>query len=182
MIEKTEDGFTIIEIFKEGNKEEPVEEKKEEVAEVKEEPKEEPVEEKKEEVSEPAESESTGIVYDRSYLESKGVDMEHALELLGDMEMYNETLGDFYSEVENKWADIVKYKEENNMPEYAILVHSLKSDCKYLGFMKLADVSYQHELKSKDNDSEFVNGNFAELEQEYLKVLEITKEYVNHNK
>ena len=157
--------------MKEEPKEEPVEEKKEEVSEVKEEPKE-----------EPAESESTGIVYDRSYLESKGVDMEHALELLGDMEMYNETLGDFYSEVENKWADIVKYKEENNMPEYAILVHSLKSDCKYLGFMKLADVSYQHELKSKDNDSEFVNGNFAELEQEYLKVLEITKEYVNHNK
>ena len=39
------------------------------------------------------------------------------------------------------------------MSDYAIEVHSLKSDCKYLGFMKLADISYQHELKSKENDT-----------------------------
>ena len=118
--------------------------------------------------------------YDRSYLESKGVDVAHGLELLGDMEMYNMTMGDFVSEVETKWADICKYKEENNMPEYAILVHSLKSDCKYLGFMTLADIAYQHELKSKENDSTFVNEHFTELETEYNKVLEIAKEYVNN--
>ena len=121
-------------------------------------------------------------VYDRSYLEANGVDVEHGLELLGDMQMYNDTIADFVSEVETKWADIVRYKEENNMPEYAILVHSLKSDCKYLGFMTLADIAYQHELKSKENDSAFVNDNFAKLEENYNKVLEVAKEYVNHNK
>ena len=129
---------------------------------------------------ESSDSESSGGTYDRSYLESKGVDVDHALELLGDMEMYNETMKDFVGEVENKWADIVKYKEEDNMPDYAILVHSLKSDCKYLGFMTLADVAYQHELKSKENDSAFVNENFAELEDNYKKVLEIVKEYSSH--
>ena len=98
------------------------------------------------------------------------------------MQMYNDTIADFVSEVETKWADIVRYKEENNMPEYAILVHSLKSDCKYLGFMTLADIAYQHELKSKENDSAFVNDNFAKLEENYNKVLEVAKEYVNHNK
>ena len=121
-------------------------------------------------------------VYDRSYLEANGVDVEHGLEFLGDMQMYNDTIADFVSEVETKWADIVRYKEENNMPEYAILVHSLKSDCKYLGFMTLADIAYQHELKSKENDSAFVNDNFAKLEENYNKVLEVAKEYVNHNK
>ena len=119
-------------------------------------------------------------VYDRNYLESKGVNMEQALDSLGDMEMYNATMSDFLSEVETKWADLVKYKEENNMPEYAVLVHSLKSDCKYLGFMDLADIAYQHELKSKENDTAFVNEHFAELEEKYNKVLEIAKEYVNH--
>ncbi len=119
-------------------------------------------------------------VYDRAWLESKGVDVAHALELLGDMEMYNMTINDFLTEVSTKWDEIVKYKEENNMPEYAIRVHSLKSDCKYLGFMTLADISYQHELKSKENDSTFVNEHFAELETEYNKVLEIAKEYVNN--
>ena len=120
-------------------------------------------------------------VYDRKYLEDNGVDVEHALELLGDMDMYNMTISDFMSEVEAKWGRIVDYKNQNDMEDYAIEVHSLKSDCKYLGFMKLADISYQHELKSKEKDTAFVNYHFAELEEEYLKVLAIAREYVEHN-
>ena len=121
-------------------------------------------------------------LFDKNYLEDNGVDVEHGLELLGDMDMYNMTISDFVNDVENKWNKIVEYKNSGNMPEYAIEVHSLKSDCKYLGFMKLADISYQHELKSKENDSEFVNSNFDLLESEYKKVLEIAKNYVEHNK
>ena len=121
-------------------------------------------------------------LYDREYLESNGVDVDHALELLGDMDMYNMTISDFVNDVEDKWNKIVEYKNNNDMPNYAIEVHSLKSDCKYLGFMKLADISYQHELKSKENDSDFVNNNFNSLEEEYKKVLEIAREYVEHNK
>ena len=120
-------------------------------------------------------------VYDRNYLESMGVDVNHALELLGDMEMYNMTISDFMKEVEEKWGRIVDYKNQNNMPDYAIEVHSLKSDCKYLGFMSLADIAYEHELKSKENDSNFVNENFERLENEYKKVLDIARTYVEHN-
>ncbi len=76
-------------------------------------------------------------LYDKEYLESNGVDVDHALELLGDMNMYNMTISDFISGVEDKWNKIVEYKNSNNMADYAIVVHSLKSDCKYLGFMKL---------------------------------------------
>lgn len=121
------------------------------------------------------------IKYDRSYLEDNGVDVNHALELLGDMDMYNMTISDFMAEVESKWARINEYKNTNNMPDYAIEVHSLKSDCKYLGFMTLADIAYQHELKSKENDSSFVNKHFDELTNEYNKVLEIAKNYTEHN-
>ena len=119
--------------------------------------------------------------YDRSYLEDNGVDINHALELLGDMDMYNMTISDFMAEVESKWARINEYKNTNNMPDYAIEVHSLKSDCKYLGFMTLADIAYQHELKSKENDSSFVNEHFDELAKEYNNVLEISKNYTEHN-
>ena len=37
---------------------------------------------------------------------------------------------------------------------YKILVHSIKSDAKYLGFKDLAEKSYEHEMKSKENDIE----------------------------
>ncbi len=111
------------------------------------------------------------------YLKSKNVNIDNSLELLGDIDMYNDTIKDFLSEVEEKFEQIEKYKEENNMKEYSVLVHSLKSDCKYLGFMNLADLSYQHELKSKEENTAFVNDNFQQLKDEYEKVLEIAKEY-----
>jgi hypothetical protein len=47
--------------------------------------------------------------------------------------------------------------------------------------MSLADIAYQHELKSKEGDSNFVNENFAKLEEEYKKVLEIARTYADHN-
>ncbi|MBQ2910563.1 MAG: response regulator [Bacilli bacterium] len=111
------------------------------------------------------------------YLKSNGVDLEKAKELLGDIEMYDMTISDFLSEVEEKWQNIITYKTNNDMENYAIEVHSLKSDAKYLGFMSLADISYQHELKSKENDSSFVNENFTKLEEEYNKALNIAKTY-----
>ncbi len=118
-------------------------------------------------------------ISDEEYLRNKGVDLDKALELLGDMEMYNATMDDFLKEVEGKWMDIEKYKLEGDMENYQILVHSLKSDCKYLGFMRLADLAYQHELSSKANDKDFVNKNFNLLEEEFNNVLNIVKDYLD---
>ena len=127
------------------------------------------------EYEEPVQPESTNT---KEYLIQNGVDMNKALELLGDMEMYNDTIKDFYNELPTKWNRIIEFKNNNDMPNYAIDVHSLKSDCKYLGFMKLADVAYQHELKSKENDSTFINEHFNELEEEYKNVLRIATKYL----
>ncbi|MDD6263677.1 MAG: ATP-binding protein [bacterium] len=168
------------------------EEKTEPVVETKEEAK---VEEKPE-VKEEAKPESTEasnndvstdtveVATDKSddamlaYLKEHGVNMDNSLELLGDMEMYNMTMGDFIVDVEAKWDRINQFKEASDMPNYAIEVHSLKSDCKYLGFMDLADISYQHELKSKENDVNFVNEHFDELVNEYNKVIKFVKTYI----
>lgn len=127
------------------------------------------------EYEEPVQPESTNT---KKYLIQNGVDMDKALELLGDMEMYNDTIKDFYNELPTKWNRIIEFKNNNDMSNYAIDVHSLKSDCKYLGFMKLADVAYQHELKSKENDSAFINEHFSELEEEYKNVLRIATKYL----
>ena len=164
----------------------PAEEKKEETTdkpEEKEEAKEEktseetPTEEKKEESADEPAGDLTAE--QEKFLRDKGVDMDKSLEFLIDMEMYNMTIGDFLDTIDEKWSHIQQYKEANDMPNYAIEVHSLKSDCKYLGFMKLADVSYEHELKSKENDSEFVNQNYDRLVKEYEATMAIIKEYVD---
>lgn len=42
--------------------------------------------------------------------------------------MYNETMGDFLEEINEKLPKLVEYKNNNDMPNYAIIVHSIKSD------------------------------------------------------
>ena len=111
-------------------------------------------------------------------LKINGIDVDASLEILGDMEMYDETMEDFLSEIDEKLANIKKYKEENDMPNYAILTHSLKSDSKYLGFKTLADLSYQHELASKENNITFVNDNYDSLMAEANKIVTLVKEYL----
>lgn len=122
-------------------------------------------------------SEKEEEVYDEKYLEKNGIDVNAALEVLGDMEMYNSTMQEFINGVADKWNKIVEYKDSSDMENYAIQVHSLKSDSKYLGLTSLADVAYQHELKSKENDIDYVNSHFSELEEQYNKTLEIVKKY-----
>ena len=115
---------------------------------------------------------------DRSFLEENGIDVNAGLELLGDMDMYNETMGDFLEEINEKLPKIIEYKNNNDMPNYAIIVHSIKSDSKYLGFTKLAELAYNHEMKSKENNVEYVNANFEELQNEVNRIIGIIKEYL----
>ena len=115
---------------------------------------------------------------DRSYLEENGVDVNAGLELLGDMDMYNETMGDFLEEINEKLPKLVEYKNNNDMPNYAIIVHSIKSDSKYLGFKELAEIAYNQEMKSKANDTSYVNANYDELQKEIDRIIKIIKEYL----
>lgn len=111
-----------------------------------------------------------------------GVNVNQSLELLGDMETYNETLQDFLNEIDDKVSKIKEYKESQDMENYAILVHSLKSDSKYLGFTALADLAYNHEMASKAGDVRFVIGSYDALMNETNRILEVVKNYVSGNK
>ncbi len=115
---------------------------------------------------------------DVSILTDNGVDLNSALELLGDLSFYDETLEAFLSENEMRIPNIEKYKKEQNMDDYAILVHALKSDSKYLGFKSLADIAYEHELASKANNVDEVNKKYDELIKEVDRVTEIAKKYL----
>ncbi len=114
----------------------------------------------------------------RLFLEKNGVDVSKGLELLGDLNTYNDTMNDFLGEIDEKLPKIIYYKNNNDMNNYSILVHSIKSDSKYLGFTKLADLAYEHEIKSKENDIQYVNDNYLKLEEEINRIINIIKEYL----
>ena len=112
-------------------------------------------------------------------MKENNIDYNKGIELFGSIDMYNSMLSDWYKGINDKWNKIISYKNNNDMTNYAIEVHSLKNDSKYFEFTKLAELSYNHELKSKDNDIEYVNNNFSELELEYKRILNIVGNYLN---
>ncbi len=115
---------------------------------------------------------------DVNILIDAGVNVKKSLELFGDMETYNDTLETFLQEIDGKLKKIKEYKEIGDMANYAILVHSLKSDARYFGFDTLADIAYKHELESKANNMYFVTSNYDELIKEASRIINLVKKYM----
>ena len=115
---------------------------------------------------------------DINTLKANGVDVDSALELLGDMEMYDETLNDFLEVSMERMPRIEESKKNDDMKNYAIDVHALKSDSKYLGFTKLADMALEHQLKSEENDIDYINEHYDELMKEANSKIDLVKDYL----
>ena len=115
---------------------------------------------------------------DVNILINNGVNVQASLELLGDMEMYDETLNDFLDLVNEKMSKLEKFKAENDMPNYAIEVHALKSDARYLGFLQLGDLAYDSEMKSKAGDSAGVNANHPNIVAQVTNMVNIACQYL----
>ena len=91
--------------------------------------------------------------------------------------MYNDTLRDFLTESETRIPKMKEHLDNEDTANYAILAHAMKSDSKYLGFKELAEYSYQHEMKSKEGNKDYVNYHFDELMSEYNRIYNVIKEY-----
>ena len=112
------------------------------------------------------------------YLKDNGVDIDKALELLGDKSMYNETLMEFLHNIKDRFDKLKLYKNTSNLEDYSIEVHALKSDARYLGFNVLADLAYKHEMASKNKELEFITNDFTNLVKEINNVIKISKTYL----
>ena len=115
---------------------------------------------------------------DINLLINNGVDVDSALELLGDMEMYEETLNDFLDVSIERMPRLEEAFKISDMKNYAIDVHALKSDSKYLGFINLSNMALEHQTKSEENDVNFINDNYNALVDEATRIIELVKEYL----
>ena len=110
------------------------------------------------------------------YLKQNGFDIDTAMGYLGDMETFDEILKDFYDGLDDQLIELEKVK--NDMSNYAILVHALKSNCRTLGITFYMDIAYKHELESKANNNNFVIENFDELISLKEKTKRIIEQYL----
>ncbi len=112
------------------------------------------------------------------FLKNNGVNVDQALELLGDVDTYNDVLSDFLDEAVVRLSNMEGLKNSSDTGNYAILAHSMKSDSKYLGFSNLAEISLAHELKGKENDLQFIVDNFDAFKNETNRILDVVREYL----
>ncbi|MBR3161872.1 MAG: Hpt domain-containing protein [Bacilli bacterium] len=116
---------------------------------------------------------------DVNILKRNEIDVDGAIQILGDMDMYNETLKDFLDLSTDRLNKIQKYRDDGDMENYAIEVHAMKGDSKYLGFTKLAELSLNHQLKSEAGDIDYVNENYDDLINEANRIIGVCTDYLN---
>lgn len=74
--------------------------------------------------------------------------------------MYRETLQLFAELWKERRENLKQFLEEENMPEYAILIHAIKGDARTLGAMYLGELAYEQELQAKEENAEAVRKGF----------------------
>ncbi len=112
------------------------------------------------------------------FLKENGIDIEKSLELFGDMQTYNDTIGEFVLGAKSKLPKLEEYKNEKDMHNYAIYAHSLKSDAKYFGFTHLAELAEAEEQKSKAGDIYYIYDKHDELVTEVNRLIHVIRQYL----
>ncbi len=115
------------------------------------------------------------------FLKAHDINVDKSLELFGDIETYNDTIGEFLLSIEDKINKLATYMQNKDLNNYAIYVHSLKSDAFNFGFEKLGSLALEHENHSKVGDIYYINENFTALTTEVNNAKKIVKEYLSDN-
>lgn len=113
------------------------------------------------------------------FLKAHNVDVDKSLELFGDMSIYNETMQDFLDGIEEKKAELAKYKNNDDWANYAIYAHSIKSDARYLGFTDIAAKCLEHEMAGKESNQHFIEKDYNNMVAKTNEMIDIVKEYLN---
>lgn len=111
------------------------------------------------------------------YLKNKGIDVDAGLSFLGDENTYKEILLEFKNGFINQMNEIRTLYENKDIAGYAIKVHALKSNCKTFGINELANLAYNHEMKAKENDLNYINQNIMALFVKANEVYSILDEF-----
>ncbi len=84
----------------------------------------------------------------------------------GNEEVYRETLILFADLWEERREQLRRFLEEENMEEYAILIHAVKGDARTLGAEAFGEFAYEQELKAKQGDVRAIRNSFERVIQE----------------
>ena len=83
-----------------------------------------------------------------------GIDTGKGIINSGSLELYKDLLNDVYRLIDEKCALVESYLNGNDIQNYTVQVHSLKSTCRMIGAMDLGEEFFTLEKLGKENNSE----------------------------
>ena len=110
-------------------------------------------------------------------MEIKGIDSRSAIEMIGDKELYMETLSDYYDGIEEKYEKLIRYEAEENLRDYTVEVHGLKGTSRMVGAFELGDMAERLEKYGKLGDMTSIHKYNPELLAYYKELQETLKPY-----
>ena len=95
------------------------------------------------------------------------LDRDIGLKHCGSEALYNEVLQDFYKLIDNKAERIETLYNENNIDEYTIEVHALKSVARMVGAEYLSGLALELEMAGKEGNKALIDEKTPELLERY---------------
>lgn len=117
--------------------------------------------------------------FNLNYLKENGINVDYAIYLFGNVDMYNKVLKKWLYRIEGEFQKLYEHKNNNNMSDYYTLVKTIKEEAQAIGLKKQARIAYKHQLKSKNNDVNYINKNFNNLIKEFISIFNVIKKYLD---
>lgn len=86
-----------------------------------------------------------------------GIHIVKAIEGLGSKELFEQMLHDFYQIVDKKIELVTQLWKAEDIENYTIEVHALKTSARMIGALELSDLFYQLEMHGKNGEIEEIN-------------------------
>ncbi len=87
-----------------------------------------------------------------------------------DEKIYLEVLGVFYDDIERSAINLDRYLKEEDIDNYVIIVHGVKSTSRTIGAESLGEKAADLERAGKEGDIGFIRDNHKEFMDEYMQV------------
>ena len=105
------------------------------------------------------------------YLSTEGLDYAEAVKNCATEEILAKTLQQFYNSIANNLRDITKFFEEQDIPNYTIKVHALKSSARLIGAQELSDMARHLEDCGNAGDLDEIAAKTPALLERYREYL-----------
>ena len=114
-------------------------------------------------------------------LREKGLDVDAALSFTGNDSRYIKALTRYYNAYEKNSARIRNSYDNKDYEDYAIIVHSLKSNSRMIGDNELGDLAEKLQYAGQDKDVDLIEAETENLLAKYKQLVELIEPFVDNS-